>query len=163
MSLLGGTGDPPLLAYYLQERLGITIKRKKTQEVVKHPLKVSTDPNWKVGCVLHCQFLIMTLQMWQHDSYLLLTYLLYVLQVEEKIPKVLKKPVLMNAPCPFQTHVEKSEATVERTRESEGENSGDDTLQENTEPFFVTQVCTCPVFVVSICLLCFSLSIYSLD
>ncbi|XP_049448063.1 X-ray radiation resistance-associated protein 1 isoform X1 [Epinephelus fuscoguttatus] len=107
------SGDPPLLAYYLQERLGITIKRKKTQEVVKHPLKVSTDPNWKV---------------------------------EEKIPKVLKKPVLMNAPCPFQTHVEKSEATVERTRESEGENSRDDTLQENTEPFFVTQATDVPKY-----------------
>lgn len=48
------TGDPPLLTHYLQDRLGITIKRKKTQEAVKLPLKVSTDPKWKVGCVLHC-------------------------------------------------------------------------------------------------------------
>lgn len=56
-------GDPPLLTYYLQERLGITIKRKKTQEAVKKlPLKVSTDPKWKVGCVLHCCCPIMTLQ-----------------------------------------------------------------------------------------------------
>ncbi|XP_059207853.1 X-ray radiation resistance-associated protein 1 [Centropristis striata] len=42
------SGDPPLLTYYLQERLGIMIKRKKTEEVVKLPLKVSTDPKWKV-------------------------------------------------------------------------------------------------------------------
>lgn len=48
------TGDPPLLTHYLQERLGITIKRKKTRGVVKLPVKVSTDPKWKVGCVLHC-------------------------------------------------------------------------------------------------------------
>ncbi|KAM6911598.1 X-ray radiation resistance-associated protein 1 [Lycodopsis pacificus] len=42
------SGDPPLLTYYLHERLGITIKRKKTQEVAKRPLKVSADPKWKV-------------------------------------------------------------------------------------------------------------------
>ncbi|XP_034538758.1 X-ray radiation resistance-associated protein 1 [Notolabrus celidotus] len=42
------SGDPPLLTYYLQERLGITIKRKKTQKDVKLPMKVSTDPKWKV-------------------------------------------------------------------------------------------------------------------
>ncbi|XP_031724990.1 X-ray radiation resistance-associated protein 1 isoform X1 [Anarrhichthys ocellatus] len=42
------SGDPPLLTYYLHERLGITIKRKKTQEVAKLPLKASTDPKWKV-------------------------------------------------------------------------------------------------------------------
>lgn len=46
--LCPNTGDPPLLTYYLQERLGITIKRKKTQDIVKLPLKVSTDPKWKV-------------------------------------------------------------------------------------------------------------------
>lgn len=46
-------GDPPLLTYYLQEKLGITIKRKKKQDVGKLPLKVSTDAKWKVGCVLH--------------------------------------------------------------------------------------------------------------
>lgn len=34
---------------YMQERLGITIKQKKTPEVVKRPLKVSTEPKWKVG------------------------------------------------------------------------------------------------------------------
>ncbi|XP_044226953.1 X-ray radiation resistance-associated protein 1 isoform X2 [Thunnus albacares] len=42
------SGDPPLLTHYLQERLGITIKRKKTSEVVKLPLKVSTHLKWKV-------------------------------------------------------------------------------------------------------------------
>ncbi|CAK6953766.1 X-ray radiation resistance-associated protein 1 [Scomber scombrus] len=42
------SGDPPLLTHYLKERRGITIKRKKTSEVVKLPLKVSTDPKWKV-------------------------------------------------------------------------------------------------------------------
>ncbi|XP_026228478.1 X-ray radiation resistance-associated protein 1 isoform X2 [Anabas testudineus] len=36
------SGDPPLLTYYLQERLGITIKRKKTQDIVKLPLKVES-------------------------------------------------------------------------------------------------------------------------
>ncbi|KAF7666314.1 hypothetical protein LDENG_00109980 [Lucifuga dentata] len=42
------SGDLPLLTYYLQERLGITIKCKKTPEVVKLPLTASTRPNWKV-------------------------------------------------------------------------------------------------------------------
>ncbi|CAB1413747.1 unnamed protein product [Pleuronectes platessa] len=42
------SGDPPLLTYYLQERLGITLKRKETREVVKMTLKVSTVPKWKV-------------------------------------------------------------------------------------------------------------------
>ncbi|XP_030603145.1 X-ray radiation resistance-associated protein 1 isoform X2 [Archocentrus centrarchus] len=40
-------GDPPLLAY-LQERLGITIKQKKTHADVKRPLKVSAELKWKV-------------------------------------------------------------------------------------------------------------------
>ncbi|XP_078121963.1 X-ray radiation resistance-associated protein 1 isoform X2 [Sander vitreus] len=102
------SGDPPLLTYYLHERLGITIKRKKTQEAVKLPLKVSTDPKWKV---------------------------------EERIPK---KPMLMDAPCPAQSQVEKSKMTVKRTPESEDENSRDDTLQENTEYFFVTQATDVP-------------------
>ncbi|KAK2828564.1 hypothetical protein Q5P01_019598 [Channa striata] len=41
-------GDPPLLTYYLQETLGIIIKRKKAQDIVKLSLNVSTDPKWKV-------------------------------------------------------------------------------------------------------------------
>ncbi|XP_051257232.1 X-ray radiation resistance-associated protein 1 isoform X1 [Dicentrarchus labrax] len=98
------SGDPPLLTHYLQERLGITIKRKKTKKVVKLPLKVSTDPKWKV---------------------------------EERVPKESKKPPLMDVPC--RAPVEKSELTGKRTPVSEGENSEDDTFQENTEQFFVTQ------------------------
>ncbi|XP_071317002.1 X-ray radiation resistance-associated protein 1 isoform X2 [Trachinotus anak] len=86
------SGDLPLLTYYLQERLGITIKRKKTQEVVKPQLKVSTDPRWKVE------------------------------KITSKVPK---KPMLMGAPCDAQTQEDK--------------NSSDDTSQENTEHFFVTQ------------------------
>ncbi|XP_038565043.1 X-ray radiation resistance-associated protein 1 isoform X1 [Micropterus salmoides] len=97
------SGDPPLLTYYLQERLGITIKRKKTQEAVKKlPLKVSTDPKWKM---------------------------------EERILKASKKPLLMDASHPAQA--EKSEVTVERTSES---------LHENTEQFFVTQVTDVPEY-----------------
>ncbi|XP_070700143.1 X-ray radiation resistance-associated protein 1 [Pempheris klunzingeri] len=42
------SGDPPALTYYLQERLGITIKRKKTQDAGRLPLRVSTHPKWKV-------------------------------------------------------------------------------------------------------------------
>ncbi|XP_040036816.2 X-ray radiation resistance-associated protein 1 [Gasterosteus aculeatus] len=43
------SGDPPLLTYYLHERLGITIKRKKAQKkVLKLPLKLCDDPSWKV-------------------------------------------------------------------------------------------------------------------
>ncbi|XP_034405820.1 X-ray radiation resistance-associated protein 1 [Cyclopterus lumpus] len=93
------SGDPPLLTYYLHEGLGITIKRKKTQVVVKLPLKVSTDPKWKV---------------------------------EERIPKV--KLLLMDATC-----------SAQKT-ESEGEHSGDDTFQENTEHFFVTQATDVPEY-----------------
>ncbi|GAA6232269.1 X-ray radiation resistance-associated protein 1 [Lates japonicus] len=100
------SGDPPLLTHYLQERLGITIKRKKTQEVMKPRLKVSTDRKWKV---------------------------------EERIPKVSKKPQLMDAPCPAQTQDEETEETVKKTQEPEGKDSRNDTFQENTEQFFVTQ------------------------
>ncbi|XP_076025159.1 X-ray radiation resistance-associated protein 1 [Genypterus blacodes] len=41
------SGDPPLLTYYLQERLGVTIKRKKTPDVSKLPLTASIHPRWK--------------------------------------------------------------------------------------------------------------------
>ncbi|XP_022618418.1 X-ray radiation resistance-associated protein 1 [Seriola dumerili] len=86
------SGDPPLLTYYLQERLGITIKRKQIREVVKPSLKVSTNPKW---------------------------------QVEERISKVPKKPMLMDESCPAQTQ--------------EGKDRRDLTFQENTEHFFVTE------------------------
>ncbi|XP_058483934.1 X-ray radiation resistance-associated protein 1 isoform X2 [Solea solea] len=80
------SGEPPLLTYCLHERLGITIKRKKTKDVGKPPLTVSTDPKWKV---------------------------------EDRIPKVSKKPLLKE--------------------ECEGKRCRDDTFQENTQHFFVTQ------------------------
>ncbi|XP_028277989.1 X-ray radiation resistance-associated protein 1 [Parambassis ranga] len=94
-------GDPPLLTYYLQERRGITIKRKKTQ-VVKVRLTVSTDPTWKV---------------------------------EEKLPKVSKKPLQMNKtrPAPAQT-------ASRKTTGSEAGNSKGHSLHENTEQFFITQL-----------------------
>ncbi|XP_041657881.1 LOW QUALITY PROTEIN: X-ray radiation resistance-associated protein 1 [Cheilinus undulatus] len=41
-------GDPPLLTYYLQDRLGLTIRRKKEKEAVKMPVKVSANPKWKL-------------------------------------------------------------------------------------------------------------------
>ncbi|XP_030010380.1 X-ray radiation resistance-associated protein 1 [Sphaeramia orbicularis] len=41
------SGDPPLLTFYLQDQLGVIIKRKDTQGV-KSQLKVSTNPKWKV-------------------------------------------------------------------------------------------------------------------
>ncbi|XP_035480838.1 X-ray radiation resistance-associated protein 1 isoform X2 [Scophthalmus maximus] len=91
------SGDPPLLTHYLRERLGITIKRRKTQEAGKPPLKVSTDPKWKV---------------------------------EQRIPKVSKKSVLMD---------EETELTVKKTTECEGKNRRDDPSPGNTEPFFFTQ------------------------
>ncbi|KAM8741248.1 X-ray radiation resistance-associated protein 1 isoform 1-T1 [Acanthopagrus schlegelii] len=103
------SGDPPLLTRYLHDILGITIKRKKTREDVHLPLKVSTDPKWKV---------------------------------EESIPKV--SVMLMDAPCP--TQVEKSRLTAERTPESKSKKKRDDTLQENTEHFFVTQVADSPEY-----------------
>lgn len=60
------------------------------------------------------------------------TFDIFVLQMEERILKASKKPLLMDSSHPAQA--EKSEVTVERTSES---------LHENTEQFFVTQVCTC--------------------
>ncbi|XP_046876878.1 X-ray radiation resistance-associated protein 1 [Hypomesus transpacificus] len=42
------SGDPPVLTYFLQERLGIRIVRKKTPEVVKPPLMISADSKRKV-------------------------------------------------------------------------------------------------------------------
>ncbi|XP_071373094.1 X-ray radiation resistance-associated protein 1 [Centroberyx affinis] len=121
------SGDPPLLTSYLQERLGITIKRKKTPEVVKPPVTVNMDPKWKV---------------------------------DERLPKVPKKPALMEAPlgslfgdhgslaekkheylcenltsaCSSQTEVEESEETVMRTDET----------NQDAESFFVTQATDVP-------------------
>ncbi|KAG7236714.1 hypothetical protein INR49_000608 [Caranx melampygus] len=86
------SGDPPLLTHYLHDRLGITIKRKKTQEAVKLSLKMSINSEW---------------------------------QVEERIPKVSKKQMLMELSGPSETQ--------------EGQNSMDDTFPENTDHFFVTQ------------------------
>lgn len=43
-------GDPPLLTYCLQHRLGVRVKRRESREtVVKPTLTVSTNPQWKVG------------------------------------------------------------------------------------------------------------------
>lgn len=147
------TGDPPLLTHYLQERLGITIKRKKAQDIVKLPLKVSTHPKWKVWCALHRWIrVILTLQIFQLLYISESSFDIIILQVEDKIPYVSKKALLMDAPCPAQTQAEKSEETVKRVAESEGMNSRDETFQEHTEHFFVTQVYTCPVFVIFILL-----------
>ncbi|XP_036974835.1 X-ray radiation resistance-associated protein 1 isoform X4 [Acanthopagrus latus] len=63
-------------------------------------------------------------------------------KVEESIPKV--SVMLMDAPCP--TQAEKSRLTAERTPESESKKKRDDTLQENTEHFFVTQVADSPEY-----------------
>ncbi|XP_023152827.2 X-ray radiation resistance-associated protein 1 [Amphiprion ocellaris] len=106
-------GDPPLLTYYLQERLGITIKWKKTQEAVKLPVKGFTDVKQKM---------------------------------EEKIPKVSNKSLMMNTARPAQSQAEKSQATVKRTTRSEGKNSEGLTFHENTEHFFITQAADVPEF-----------------
>ncbi|XP_024121887.1 X-ray radiation resistance-associated protein 1 [Oryzias melastigma] len=42
-------GDPPLLTFYLQERQGIRIKRKKPEEASGFCLKASAGHRWKVG------------------------------------------------------------------------------------------------------------------
>lgn len=52
----------------------------------------------------------------------------------------------MDASHPAQTQVEKSEEAVKAVPESAGKKSRDNNSQEHTEHFFVTQVCTCPVF-----------------
>lgn len=56
--------------------------------------------------------------------------------MEDRIPKVSKKSLMMDTPRPAQA--EKSEMTVKRT--PEGMKGGDDTRRENTERFFLTQV-----------------------
>ncbi|XP_042076809.1 X-ray radiation resistance-associated protein 1 [Haplochromis burtoni] len=91
-------GDPPLLTY-MQERLGITIKQKKTPEVVKRPLKVSTEPKWKV---------------------------------DEKIPKVSKKLILLNPQS--------------QAGKNAGKNSRNHTFHEKRKPFFLTQAADGPEF-----------------
>ncbi|XP_069002626.1 X-ray radiation resistance-associated protein 1 isoform X1 [Embiotoca jacksoni] len=105
-------GEPPLLSY-IRERLGITTKRKKTQEAVKLPLKVLTNPRWKV---------------------------------HKKIPKVSKNPLLMNTTRAAQIQTDKSEVVVKRTRGSEGKESSDPAIHENTEHFFITQTADAPEF-----------------
>ena len=143
-------GDPPLLTRYLHDILGITIKRKKTREDVKLPLKVSTDPKWKVGCVLHSPFRIHSMKVKQFCQRLVFYFCnIFAVQVEERIPKV--SVMLMDAPCPTQS--EKSQLTAERTPESKSKKKRDDTLQENTEHFFVTQVQVCMVCVILMFLL----------
>lgn len=67
----------------------------------------------------------------------------FLLQVEQRIPKVSKKSVLMD---------EETELTVKKTTECEGKNRRDDPSPGNTEPFFFTQVSTCPVSLISILL-----------
>ncbi|KAM3600904.1 uncharacterized protein V6R79_004375 [Siganus canaliculatus] len=85
------SGDPPLLTHYLQKKLGITIKRKKTQEAGKSSLKAA-----------------------------------------ERVPKVSKKSHLINAPRSAQA--EKCDSP------EEPEDSGDSSLKENPDNFFITQV-----------------------
>lgn len=75
---------------------------------------------------------------------------MFVLQVKERIPKMSKKLLLMAATCPAPTQDEETEVTVKKTPEPEGR---DDTFQEDTEHFFVTQVCIRPVSVIFILLL----------
>ena len=53
--------------------------------------------------------------------------------MKERILKVSKRALMRDAPCPNQTQAEEG---------SEGKNNGDETLRENTEHFFVTQVWT---------------------
>nr|XP_057943626.1 X-ray radiation resistance-associated protein 1 [Doryrhamphus excisus] len=40
-------GDPPLLTYYLQEKMGITVTRKDVCRAAKHGLRMSASPYWK--------------------------------------------------------------------------------------------------------------------
>lgn len=47
----------------------------------------------------------------------------------------------MDASRPAETQVEKSEEAVKAVPETDGKKSRDNTLQEHTEHFFVTQVC----------------------
>ncbi|XP_068457490.1 X-ray radiation resistance-associated protein 1 [Clinocottus analis] len=60
-------------------------------------------------------------------------------KVEERIPKVSKKLLLMEAPYSAQSEMKKK-------AESEGEHSEDDTFQENTKHFFVTQATDVPEY-----------------
>lgn len=69
-----------------------------------------------------------------------------VLQVEERIPKVSKKPSSMDKPCLAQTQVGECEVTLKTIPTSEDKNNRDETLRENTKHFFVTQVW--PVFLI---------------
>lgn len=48
-------GETALLTYFLQDKLGIKIKREKDEDLLQPPLKVCVYPGWKVGCVLHWQ------------------------------------------------------------------------------------------------------------
>ncbi|KAM9846376.1 X-ray radiation resistance-associated protein 1 [Aulostomus maculatus] len=43
------SGDPPLLQYHLQQRRGIAIKRRNVAEVLKRPLRITADRNWKAN------------------------------------------------------------------------------------------------------------------
>ncbi|XP_030638959.1 X-ray radiation resistance-associated protein 1 [Chanos chanos] len=42
------SGDPPMLTYFLQDNLGIKLKRSKTAEPVKPPVMLGVNPRWKV-------------------------------------------------------------------------------------------------------------------
>ncbi|XP_075876663.1 X-ray radiation resistance-associated protein 1 isoform X2 [Nelusetta ayraudi] len=99
------SGEPPLLTHYLQDVLGITVKRKKTQPAVKGTLRVSTHSKSK------------------EDG----------LKTKAQIPKVPEKVVLSHHPAPVQA--EKCNLAVKSTGKEE-------TVQENTELFFLTQATT---------------------
>uniref|UniRef100_UPI003AAD63C3 X-ray radiation resistance-associated protein 1 n=1 Tax=Centroberyx gerrardi TaxID=166262 RepID=UPI003AAD63C3 len=121
------SGDPPLLTSYLQERLGITIKRKKTAEVVKPPVTVSMDPKWKVDERLpkvpkKLASMEAPLGSLFGDRG----------SLEEKQREYLCEN--LTSACSSQTEVEESEETVMRTDET----------NQNAESFFVTQATDVP-------------------
>lgn len=41
-------GDPPMLTWFLQDKLGIKLRRKKSADIVKPPLVFPVNPKRKV-------------------------------------------------------------------------------------------------------------------
>lgn len=60
----------------------------------------------------------------------------FILEVDEKIPKVSKKLILLNPQS--------------QAGKNEGKNSRNHTFHEKRKPFFLTQVCSSVVFLIGI-------------
>ncbi|KAJ7996678.1 hypothetical protein DPEC_G00239520 [Dallia pectoralis] len=132
------SGDPPLLTYFLQERLGIHIRRNKPSAVIKPLMMFPIDSKWKIETTISKIPRVSLLRLLEtpctpakHDS----------CPCEEKHAKCLFLPEGMSTNktcCSSQSNDHAKEQESIRAADAAVESS-DDTVKMEA-PFFVTQV-----------------------